>query len=92
MDVEDTIGKEKTVQNATLITDGAKTFGSYAKNNPELVIDHHYISHGTDALKKNGFTRIATVVTTNKNIVDKTFFVNLSHSRNLMKYNKNFSE
>ena len=75
MDVEETIGKHKTVQNATLITDGAIAFASYANNNPELGIDHHYISHGTDALKKNGFSRIATVVTIHKNITDKTFLL-----------------
>ena len=75
MDVEETIGKHKTVQNATLITDGAIAFASYANNNPELAIDHHYISHGTDALKKNGFSRIATVVTIHKNIADKTFLL-----------------
>lgn len=75
VDVEETIGKQKTVQDATLITDGAKAFSSYANNNPELGIDHHYISHGTDALKKNGFTRIATVVTIRKYIAEKTFLL-----------------
>ena len=65
-DLEETIGKHKTVKNATMITDGASAFGSFVKKHPELRIDHHYISHGTSALKKTGFSRTEVVVTIQK--------------------------
>jgi hypothetical protein len=62
IDLENTIGAEKTCKDGQLISDGAKSFGSFVKSHPELSLEHFEISHSTKDLCETGFSKTISVV------------------------------
>jgi len=62
IDLDNTIGVKNTCKDGQFISDGAKSFGSFVKDNPELDLDHFEISHSTNALIETGFAKTTSVV------------------------------
>ena len=62
IDLENTIGVKNTCKDGLLISDGAKSFGSFVNAHPELDLDHLEISHSTNALVETGFTKNTSIV------------------------------
>ena len=62
IDLENTIGVKNTCQDGQFISDGAKSFGSYVDDHPELGLDHFTIPHSGKALKEVGFSKTISVV------------------------------
>jgi len=60
--LENTIGVKNTCKDGQFISDGAKSFGSYVGDHPELSLDHYEIQHNTKALIENGFSKTISVV------------------------------